>query len=131
MSDAFLQLDAARKHFDEQTDLYGDTTIVSLVNHKGHEKPVKEAFEQRLSEVGSRSFLLRSVFNIKMLVIYLVTPYNIAYLQELVRNGPREYPGARFVIRDTGERIDLKYNKSADAFLRYGWIVERHLKDGE
>ncbi|KDQ17519.1 hypothetical protein BOTBODRAFT_29699 [Botryobasidium botryosum FD-172 SS1] len=60
-----------------------------------------------------------------------VTPYNITYLQELVRNGPREYPGARFVIRDTGERIDLKYNKSADAFLQYGWIVERHLKDGD
>ncbi|KIJ45198.1 hypothetical protein M422DRAFT_251383 [Sphaerobolus stellatus SS14] len=60
-----------------------------------------------------------------------VTPYNIAYLQELVRNGPLEYPGARYVIRDTGERIDLRYNKRADAFLNYGWIVERHLKDGD
>ncbi|KZW00731.1 beta and beta-prime subunits of DNA dependent RNA-polymerase [Exidia glandulosa HHB12029] len=60
-----------------------------------------------------------------------VTPYNIAYLQELVRNGPREYPGARYVVRDTGERIDLRYNKKADAFLQYGWIVERHLKDGD
>ena len=61
----------------------------------------------------------------------LVTPYNIAYLQELVRNGPTTYPGARYVVRDTGERIDLRYNKRADAFLQYGWIVERHLKDGE
>jgi DNA-directed RNA polymerase beta' subunit len=60
-----------------------------------------------------------------------VTPYNIAYLQELVRNGPTTYPGARYVVRDTGERIDLRYNKRADAFLQYGWIVERHLKDGE
>ncbi len=60
-----------------------------------------------------------------------VTPYNIAYLQELVRNGPREYPGARYVVRDTGERIDLRYNKRADGFLQYGWVVERHLKDGE
>jgi DNA-directed RNA polymerase II subunit RPB1 len=60
-----------------------------------------------------------------------VTPYNIAYLQELVRNGPTAYPGARYVVRDTGERIDLRYNKRADAFLQYGWIVERHLKDGE
>ncbi|KAH8111472.1 beta and beta-prime subunits of DNA dependent RNA-polymerase [Phellopilus nigrolimitatus] len=60
-----------------------------------------------------------------------VTPYNIAHLQELVRNGPQEYPGARYVIRDTGERIDLKYNKRADAFLQYGWIVERHLKNGD
>ncbi|KAG9310372.1 DNA-directed RNA polymerase II, subunit 1 [Chiua virens] len=60
-----------------------------------------------------------------------VTPYNIAYLQELVRNGPSTYPGARYVVRDTGERIDLRYNKRADAFLQYGWIVERHLKDGD
>ena len=60
-----------------------------------------------------------------------VTPYNIAYLQELVRNGPTVYPGARYVVRDTGERIDLRYNKRADAFLQYGWIVERHLKNGE
>ncbi len=63
--------------------------------------------------------------------LYAVTPYNIAYLQELVRNGPTVYPGARYVVRDTGERIDLRYNKRADAFLQYGWIVERHLKDGE
>jgi DNA-directed RNA polymerase II subunit RPB1 len=60
-----------------------------------------------------------------------VTPFNIAYLQELVRNGPTTYPGARYVVRDTGERIDLRYNKRADAFLQYGWIVERHLRDGE
>lgn len=60
-----------------------------------------------------------------------VTPYNITYLQELVRNGPNEYPGARFVIRDTGDRIDLRYNKTASTFLQYGWIVERHLKDDD
>jgi hypothetical protein len=48
----------------------------------------------------------------------------LAYLQELaMQKGPREYPGARYVVRDTGERID---NKRADAFLQYGWIVERH-----
>ncbi|KAK4057043.1 DNA-directed RNA polymerase II core subunit rpo21 [Microbotryomycetes sp. JL221] len=60
-----------------------------------------------------------------------VTPYNFFYLQELVRNGPNEYPGARYVVRDTGDRIDLRYNKRADTFLQYGWIVERHLKDGD
>ena len=60
-----------------------------------------------------------------------VTPYNIHWLQDLVRNGPTTYPGARYVVKDTGERIDLRYNKRADAFLQFGWIVERHLKDGE
>ncbi|ETW87772.1 hypothetical protein HETIRDRAFT_424453 [Heterobasidion irregulare TC 32-1] len=60
-----------------------------------------------------------------------VTPYNIEYLQELVRNGPSTYPGARYVVRDTNERIDLRYNKRADTFLQFGWIVERHLKNGD
>ncbi|KAH9075609.1 beta and beta-prime subunits of DNA dependent RNA-polymerase [Lactarius deliciosus] len=60
-----------------------------------------------------------------------VTPYNISYLQELVRRGPNAYPGARYVVRDTGDRIDLRRNKQTDAFLQYGWIVERHLKDGD
>jgi DNA-directed RNA polymerase II subunit RPB1 len=36
--------------------------------------------------------------------------------------------GARYVVRDTGDRIDLRRNKQAYAFLA---VVERHLKDGE
>ena len=60
-----------------------------------------------------------------------VTPYNISYLQELVNAGPQNHPGARYVLRDTGERIDLRYNKNNACALQYGWIVERHLKDGE
>ncbi|KAJ7833574.1 beta and beta-prime subunits of DNA dependent RNA-polymerase [Mycena leptocephala] len=59
------------------------------------------------------------------------TPYNIGYLQEFVGNGPAVYPGANYVVCDTGERIDLRYNKSANELIQYGWIVERHLKDGE
>ena len=55
-----------------------------------------------------------------MWITFAVTPYNIAYLQELVRNGPQAYPGARYVVRDTGGRIDLCYNKWADTFLQYG-----------
>jgi len=62
---------------------------------------------------------------------FSVTRYNIQWLTELVRRGPQEYPGARYVIRDTGERIDLKYNKRTDSLLQYGWIVERHLKDDD
>ena len=76
-------------------------------------------------------FLSQPFSCVERVVFTLVTPYNIAYLQELVRNGPTAYPGARYVVRDTGERIDLRYNKRTDALLQYGWIVERHLKDGE
>ncbi|KAF8863088.1 hypothetical protein BDZ45DRAFT_798694 [Acephala macrosclerotiorum] len=37
---------AARAHFDEQIKLYGDNYLVNLVNQKGREKRVKEAYEQ-------------------------------------------------------------------------------------
>lgn len=61
-----------------------------------------------------------------------VTPYNIHRLTELVRNGPNEHPGAKYVIRDTGERIDLRYHKRAgDIALQYGWKVERHIVDND
>ncbi|KAK6461333.1 DNA-directed RNA polymerase II largest subunit [Scheffersomyces coipomensis] len=62
----------------------------------------------------------------------IVTPYNIHRLTEYVRNGPNEHPGAKYVIRDTGDRIDLRYNKRAgDIALQYGWKVERHLMDND
>ncbi|KAJ4290779.1 Phosphoinositide phosphatase sac1 [Collariella sp. IMI 366227] len=39
-------LPAARAHFDEQIRIYGDNYLVNLVNQKGREKPVKQAYEQ-------------------------------------------------------------------------------------
>lgn len=38
-------LDAAKKHFDEQIGIYGDNYLVNLVNQKGRENRVKEAYE--------------------------------------------------------------------------------------
>ncbi|ODQ55873.1 Rna polymerase II [Saitoella complicata NRRL Y-17804] len=61
-----------------------------------------------------------------------VTPYNIKKLTELVRNGPTEHPGAKFVIRESGDRMDLRFNKTAGSIaLHYGDIVERHINDGD
>ncbi|KKY19120.1 putative dna-dependent rna polymerase ii largest [Phaeomoniella chlamydospora] len=61
-----------------------------------------------------------------------VTPFNIDKLKVLVQNGPTEHPGARYVIRDTGERIDLRHNKKTGGVtLQYGWKVERHIQDGD
>jgi phosphatidylinositol 4-phosphatase len=37
---------AARTHFSEQIRLYGDNYLVNLVNQKGREKRVKDAYEQ-------------------------------------------------------------------------------------
>ncbi|KAG8533813.1 DNA-directed RNA polymerase II subunit RPB1 [Bacidia gigantensis] len=61
-----------------------------------------------------------------------VTPYNIHKLHQLVKNGPNDHPGAKYVIRDTGERIDLRHHKRAgEISLQYGWKVERHIVDGD
>ncbi|KAG4153661.1 hypothetical protein ERO13_D03G005300v2 [Gossypium hirsutum] len=92
-----------------------------------------------------------------------VTPYNIERLKELVEYGPHPPPGktgAKYIIRDDGQRLDLRYlKKSSDHHLELGykahsfsqnifnwtllccslcfnypnlWLqVERHLNDGD
>lgn len=61
-----------------------------------------------------------------------VTPLNIDKLHQMVMNGPTEHPGAKYVIRDNGERIDLRYSKrGGDIHLQYGYKVERHLLDDD
>ena len=62
----------------------------------------------------------------------IVTPFNIDKMQELVRRGNSQYPGAKYIIRDTGERIDLRYHpKPSDLHLQCGYRVERHIHDGD
>ena len=39
-------VEAARRHFDEQIRIYGDNFLVNLVNQKGREDRVKQAYEQ-------------------------------------------------------------------------------------
>ncbi|TKY70289.1 DNA-directed RNA polymerase II subunit 1 [Spatholobus suberectus] len=64
-----------------------------------------------------------------------VTPYNIERLKELVEYGPHPPPGktgAKYIIRDDGQRLDLRYlKKSSDHHLELGYKVERHLNDGD
>jgi hypothetical protein len=53
----FSQLDAvnaAKKHFEEQLDIYGEQFCVNLVNQKGHELPVKSAYEDVVRRLGNR-----------------------------------------------------------------------------
>ena len=51
---------------------------------------------------------------------------------ELVRRGHNQYPGAKYIIRDTGERVDLRYHpRASDLHLQYGFKVERHLVDDD
>jgi hypothetical protein len=47
------QADAMRLHLQEQISLYGAQSLVSLVNQKGYEQPVKEAYEKYVAKVGT------------------------------------------------------------------------------
>eukprot|EP00029_Vermamoeba_vermiformis_P000981 TRINITY_DN1114_c0_g1_i1.p1 TRINITY_DN1114_c0_g1~~TRINITY_DN1114_c0_g1_i1.p1 ORF type:complete len:1749 (-),score=528.73 TRINITY_DN1114_c0_g1_i1:193-5355(-) len=61
-----------------------------------------------------------------------VTPFNIKRLHELVENGPDDHPGAVYVIRDDGVRIDLRFVKRrSEVHLNYGYKVERHVQDDD
>ncbi|CAI0461397.1 unnamed protein product [Linum tenue] len=54
-----------------------------------------------------------------------VTPYNIERLKDLVEYGPHPPPsktGAKYIIRDEGQRLDLRYlKKSSDHHLELGY----------
>ncbi|XP_026545261.1 DNA-directed RNA polymerase II subunit RPB1 [Notechis scutatus] len=62
----------------------------------------------------------------------IVAPFNIDRLQELVSRGNSQYPGAKYIIRHNGDRIDLRFHpKSSDLHLQIGYKVERHMCDGD
>jgi hypothetical protein len=39
----------------------------------------------------------------------MVTSFNIDKMQEYVRNGPTEHPGAKYIRRKDGARVDLRF----------------------
>jgi len=63
-----------------------------------------------------------------------VTEWNIEELRKAVLNGPYKWPGANYVITSDGRRLDLRFVRDRKALaesLAPGWIVERHLRDGD
>eukprot|EP01064_Diplonema_japonicum_P029593 TRINITY_DN4831_c0_g1_i4.p1 TRINITY_DN4831_c0_g1~~TRINITY_DN4831_c0_g1_i4.p1 ORF type:complete len:1925 (+),score=433.43 TRINITY_DN4831_c0_g1_i4:149-5776(+) len=57
-----------------------------------------------------------------------VTTFNMEQLKRAVEHGPDKYPGAKFVIRPDGTRINLAFAKRrAELTLQPGYIVERHV----
>ncbi|XP_003371714.1 DNA-directed RNA polymerase II subunit RPB1 [Trichinella spiralis] len=62
----------------------------------------------------------------------LVTPFNLDILQDLVNRGDSHYPGAKYIIRDNGARVDLRYHpRLSDLHLQIGYTVERHMRDND
>eukprot|EP00514_Thraustochytrium_sp_LLF1b_P002088 CAMPEP_0184516942 /NCGR_PEP_ID=MMETSP0198_2-20121128/5298_1 /TAXON_ID=1112570 /ORGANISM="Thraustochytrium sp., Strain LLF1b" /LENGTH=1771 /DNA_ID=CAMNT_0026907297 /DNA_START=225 /DNA_END=5540 /DNA_ORIENTATION=- len=60
-----------------------------------------------------------------------VTKFNMGRMKRLITNGPDTHPGARYIVRDDGQRIDLRYVNSSEVVLKPGWIVERHLANDD
>jgi len=73
----------------------------------------------------------------ELTVPVVVTEYNIEELRKLVRNGPKRYPGANAVIevKPDGRMIPRRLTPAnaprVAELLKPGWIVERHLLDGD
>ncbi|MGH0189046.1 UNVERIFIED_CONTAM: hypothetical protein FKN15_033169 [Acipenser sinensis] len=60
----------------------------------------------------------------------IVTPFNIDRLQELVRRGNSQYPGAKYIIRDNGDRIDLRFHpKPSDLHLQIGYRTRAEIQE--
>ncbi|XP_042455743.1 DNA-directed RNA polymerase III subunit 1-like isoform X4 [Zingiber officinale] len=62
-----------------------------------------------------------------------VFAHNIEKLRQRICNGPDKYPGANFLLLPDGARQHLRYvdKKTAASELKHGFIVERHLEDGD
>ena len=62
-----------------------------------------------------------------------VTEWNKEYLRKFVENGPKVYPGANYIIKVDGKRKTITKETKDEilAELEVGYIVERHLIDGD
>ncbi len=58
----------------------------------------------------------------------VVNNFNREKLMTFVKNGPDTYPGAKYIIKTGGSKMDIRYTKNITS-LENGWIVERHLMD--
>ncbi len=62
-----------------------------------------------------------------------ITEWNMEYLKKFVKNGPKTYPGANYVIRPDGKKKKLTEDiiEATLEELQPGYVVERHLMDGD
>lgn len=82
----------------------------------------------KLNEVG-----VPSVVSTKLTVPERITPWNMAYLKKFVERGPDSYPGANYVVRPDGKKkkITEETKEATLEELQPGFVVERHLMDGD
>ena len=62
------------------------------------------------------------------------TEWNLEEMKDLVIRGPDRHPGANYLIRADGRRVDLRFVKDRSIIadtMEPGFIVERHLDSGD
>ncbi|TFG10745.1 DNA-directed RNA polymerase subunit A' [Candidatus Thorarchaeota archaeon] len=62
------------------------------------------------------------------------TEWNMDKMKELVIRGPDRHPGANYLIRTDGRRVDLRFVKDRTTIaetIEPGFVVERHLDSGD
>jgi len=69
----------------------------------------------------------------KLTVPERANEWNIQYLKKFVEKGPDKYPGANYIIRPDGKKkkITDETKEASLEELQPGYIVERHLMDGD
>ncbi|MEM4263417.1 MAG: DNA-directed RNA polymerase subunit A' [Candidatus Woesearchaeota archaeon] len=82
----------------------------------------------KLNEVG-----VPDVVAMKLTIPETINEWNMAYLRKFVENGPNKYPGANYIIRPDGKKKKLTEETKEAALeeLQPGYVVERHLMDGD
>ena len=81
-----------------------------------------------INEVGVPEMIAKEVT-----VPVHVNEWNIDEIKEYINNGSNIHPGANYVIRLDGRKIRV-YDETKEAILEKlepGYVVERHLKDGD
>ncbi len=73
------------------------------------------------------------IIAMKLTVPETVNSWNETYLRNYIQNGPKKYPGCNYVIRPDGKKRKITDETKEQALeeLKPGYIVERHLIDGD
>ncbi len=81
-----------------------------------------------LNEVG-----VPKTIAMKLTVPERITDWNMEYLKSFVEKGPGQYPGANYISRPDGKKKKITDDTREQLIeeLQPGYIVERHLMDGD